>query len=181
MGAVSALDCGAMYFPQHPTLAPHDVVDLLLDSHDRIREHLVLARKLSIKNHQAVAEVADAASRVRRYFAEAYPLHVQHEELDIGPRIATDADGRRDLARIRGDHMIQASLVEELVALCRIIADAPAELPRYRIRLDLVVERLATELGAHLVLVERTVIPRLRVLPASVLAEIRADMERRRR
>jgi hypothetical protein len=62
-------------------------VELLLECHERIRHFARLALKLAGTRDLPPAEVAEAAAAVRRYFAEALPLHAADEEESMMPRL----------------------------------------------------------------------------------------------
>src|SRR5687767_1769374 len=102
-----------------------DAVDELRACHDRIRSFTALARRLGETPGVPPGAVADAAARVRRYFAEALPRHVEDEEHSILPRLrgrslALDTA----LAAMHGEHAAQGPREAELIALCdQLIAD----------------------------------------------------------
>jgi hypothetical protein len=64
-----------------------DIVDLLLECHERIRSFIGLAGRLANCGPVSDTEVSDAAARVVRYFSESLPLHVADEEESILPRL----------------------------------------------------------------------------------------------
>jgi iron-sulfur cluster repair protein YtfE (RIC family) len=139
-----------------------DVVDLLAACHEKIRKFSAMA--CAIANGQG-ADLREAAGAVRRYFAEAFPLHVADEEelLDLPPRI-------------HDDHVAHAVEVERLVALCAQIeagSPVPAELGP-------LAEKLRIELDEHLALEERDVFPAIRALPDDVRARMRDAIRARR-
>lgn len=63
------------------------LVDLLLACHGRIRSFLDLAVAVGERSEATDDDVADASARVRRYFADALPLHVEDEEEGVLPRL----------------------------------------------------------------------------------------------
>lgn len=67
--------------------APEDLLGLLLACHERIRAFSALAMDLATRADPTPAEVADACERLRRYFAEALPLHARDEEESLAPRL----------------------------------------------------------------------------------------------
>ncbi|HSN25240.1 MAG TPA: hemerythrin domain-containing protein [Kofleriaceae bacterium] len=141
--------------------ASEDVVDLLLACHERIRSFIAMARRIAA----AGGDAREAAGQVRRYFAEAFPLHVaDEEELLALPQ------------RIHDDHVTHAPAIEKLVALCAAIeqgGSVPAELAP-------LAERLERELAEHLAIEERDVFPAIRQLPESERARIRDAIRARR-
>jgi iron-sulfur cluster repair protein YtfE (RIC family) len=140
----------------------NDVVDLLAACHERIRKFSAMA--CAIANGQG-ADLRQAAGAVRRYFAEAFPLHVADEEelLELPQRI-------------HDEHISHAADVDRLVALCTQIeagAPVPAELGP-------LAEKLRTELDEHLAIEERDVFPAIRALPDDVRARMRDAIRARR-
>ena len=65
--------------------AGKDIVDLLLECHERIRSMTALARRLAGASGLPDAEVVDAADRVRMYrsFDPAAPTDVPEHRLDV--------------------------------------------------------------------------------------------------
>ena len=84
---------------------PSDIVDLLLECHERIRTFVGLAGRLANTKQPSVDEVRDAATRVARYFSEALPLHVADEEQSILPRLSgRDSELDKALNSMREQH-----------------------------------------------------------------------------
>jgi iron-sulfur cluster repair protein YtfE (RIC family) len=140
----------------------NDVVDLLAACHERIRKFSAMA--CAIANGQG-ADLRQAAGAVRRYFAEAFPLHVADEEelLELPQRI-------------HDEHVAHAVEVEHLVTLCAQIEAGGAVPPE----LGPLAEKLRKELDEHLALEERDVFPAIRALPAEVRARMRDAIRARR-
>jgi iron-sulfur cluster repair protein YtfE (RIC family) len=140
----------------------NDVVDLLAACHERIRKFSAMA--CAIAKGQG-ADSREAAGAVRRYFAEAFPLHVADEEelLELPQRI-------------HDEHISHAPRIERLVALCAQIeagGPVPAELGP-------LAEKLRIELDEHLAIEERDVFPAIRALPDDVRARMRDAIRARR-
>ncbi len=162
-----------------------DVVDELRACHDRIRSFTALARRLGETGDVPPAEVADAAARVRRYFVEALPRHVEDEEQSLLPRLrgrSLALDGA--LAAMHGEHTQQGPREAALVALCdRLIAD-PSQHAALAGELAAVARDLEAAYAEHLDGEERLVFPALAELPederAAVLAEMRARRDQSR-
>jgi Hemerythrin HHE cation binding domain len=141
-----------------------DVVDLLLGCHDRIRAFIAMARRIATERTQG-GDAREAAGQVRRYFAEAFPLHVaDEEELLAIPQ------------RIHDDHVTHTPLVERLVAMCGAIEQGGPVPPE----LAPLAERLEHELAEHLAIEERDVFPAIRALPEAERARIRDAIRARR-
>ena len=138
-----------------------DVVDLLLACHDRIRSFIAMARRIATGSGDA----REAAGQVRRYFAEAFPLHVaDEEELLAIPQ------------RIHDDHVAHTPAIERLVAMCAAIEQGgpvPTELAA-------LAEKLERELAEHLAIEERDVFPAVRALPEAERTRIRDAIRARR-
>jgi hypothetical protein len=124
-----------------------DVVDLLAACHEKIRKFSAMA--CAVAKGQG-GDLREAAGAVRRYFAEAFPLHVADEEelLDLP-------------ARIHDDHVAHAPEIDRLVAMCAAI-EAGGPVPP---ELGPLAEKLRTELDEHLSIEEREVFPAIRALP----------------
>jgi iron-sulfur cluster repair protein YtfE (RIC family) len=158
-----------------------DVVDLLLECHGRIRAFLGHARRLAATPGAPVAEAQELAGRVRRYFVEAYPLHVADEDELVIPRLVDrgpDVDAA--LAAMHAEHRAHDEHVARLVALCAAIEAAPGDLAATAGALAEAVDALAAQVDPHLALEERVIFPALRALPQAERDEIRAGMKRRR-
>ncbi|MBV8760858.1 MAG: hemerythrin domain-containing protein [Deltaproteobacteria bacterium] len=139
-----------------------DVVDLLIACHERIRTFIAMATRITA---DAGPDAREAAGQVRRYFAEAFPLHVADEEelLPIPPRI-------------HDDHVAHAPAIDRLVAMCAAVEQGgpvPAELAP-------LAEQLERELTEHLAIEERDVFPALRALPEAERTRIRDAIRARR-
>src|SRR3569623_28417 len=141
--------------------ANEDVVDLLLACHDRIRAIIAMARRIATGSGDA----REAAGQVRRYFAEAFPLHVADEEELLAIPL-----------RSHDDHVAHTPAIEQLVAMCAAIEQGAPVPPE----LALLAERLEHELAEHLAIEERDVFPALRALPEAARARIRAAISARR-
>lgn len=153
-----------------------DVVDLLLECHGRIRRFLVMAWQLAKAHEPPREEIEEAASQIRRYFAESFPLHMADEELDIAPRIA-DAS---IVERMCDDHRAHASQVADLVALCDLLRKAPERHAALRTRLGEVARQLGSDLESHMELEETELFPAIRRLDADEQAAIVSAIQRRR-
>src|SRR5690606_27503113 len=65
-----------------------DLIDALLECHERIRTFIDVAQRIATSPNAPPEEIREAATRVRRYFDEALPRHVADEEQSILPRLA---------------------------------------------------------------------------------------------
>jgi iron-sulfur cluster repair protein YtfE (RIC family) len=159
--------------------APQDLVDLLLDCHARIREFTSLARRLAEARQPPVDEVRDAASRVRRYFVEALPLHARDEEESLVPRLrGRDPALDRELEEMLGEHVAHGEILDRVVELCGALVEAPGRHAELAPALGSAAAALERHFDEHLGREERAIFPAVRALPdherAVAVAELRA-------
>lgn len=159
-----------------------DLVDMMVSCHHRIREHLALARRIAQAPATTTGDsVRGAATRVRKYFAIAFPLHRADEEEDVFPLLrgrdeATDSV----LDELMGEHHEQELLVTRLLALCSMLERDPGQLRSVATALAEIAAMLEQELVAHLHLEERTVFPALGRLSSKERHEVVIRMRSRR-
>jgi iron-sulfur cluster repair protein YtfE (RIC family) len=161
---------------------PADVVDLLLECHERIRAFTAVAVQLAAAHGAPAAEISQAAERVRRYFAEALPLHAEDEEASILPRLrGRDADVDRELEAMHREHDEHGALLREVVGCCAALAADPsrhAELAPFLAASSAGLER---HFEAHLAREERVIFPAIRrLLAPEAREEIAAELRARR-
>src|SRR5215471_4934129 len=109
-----------------PSKEPSDVVDLLLECHERIRSFAGLACRLADTREASHDEIRNAATRITRYFSEALPLHVADEEQSILPRLSgrtTELDAA--LKGMHQEHLEHEPQLNTLVELCRQLQASP--------------------------------------------------------
>jgi iron-sulfur cluster repair protein YtfE (RIC family) len=158
-----------------------DVVELLLECHERIRKFTRMAHELAAARAADPDEIRQVAGQVRRYFVESLPLHVEDEEQDVLPRLTgRDREVDRALADMRAEHAAHGPLVTRLVDLCEQLVRDPRQLAARTDELGGVAGRLTSEFEAHLASEERVIFPALRGLPSSARDEILAAVRRRR-
>ena len=159
---------------------PPDVVDLLMECHERIRHFIALAIRLANAENPSPDQIQDAAARVIRYFADALPLHVADEEESILPRLSGRApDLDRALASVHREHSEHQTLLEALLRTCRDLEDAPEKLPELRHSLETTASTLQRDFLQHLDAEEKVVLPAIRQFltleeQTAILAELRA-------
>ncbi len=158
-----------------------DVVDLLLECHDRIRAFLLFARRIG----QAAADdpgVPEAAVRVHRYFTQALPLHARDEEDSVLPRLrgrepAVDAE----LAAMVREHADHERPLGALVAACALLAREPGRHAALAPAIASATAELERHFEAHLRREEEVVFPALRrLLDADARAAIARELRARR-
>jgi len=161
---------------------PAGALELLLECHQRIRAFIALARRLAAARDLPAGEVAEAAGGVRRYFAEALPLHAADEEETMAPRLlGRDPALDGALSVMRREHVDHARRVARVVSLCADLAIAPERLPALAGSLAEAAEHLERHFAAHLALEEETIFPALkRALDPATDARMVAEMRARR-
>lgn len=159
-----------------------DIAGALLECHGRIRQFCELAVRLAEAREPAAAEVGPVAARIRRYFAEALPLHVADEEQTVVPRIAgRDPSVDAALEQMRREHRDHEPQLAELIAMCRALELQPGRHRELRDRLGAVATSLAAELGDHLALEEAVIIPAIDRLESEERAVMLDELRARRR
>ncbi len=160
-----------------------DAVDLLLDCHARIRSFLGVAGRLAAARGAPPQEVAAAAEGVRRYFAEALPLHARDEEDSILPRLrgaGPDVDAALDA--MHAEHLAHEAPLATLLEACEVVAAAPERLDEVRGPLREATAELSRLFEEHLAREEAVLFPALRrALAPEVLGRIADEMRARRR
>lgn len=161
---------------------PAGAVELLLECHERIRHFIGVAKRLAAARGPSDAEVAEAAAAVRRYLAEALPLHAADEEESMVPRLrGRDPAIDGALAVMRREHQAHAMRIEPVVALCADLATAPRRHAELAPRLAEAADLLERHFAPHLALEEETLFPALkRVLDPAGEARMVAEMRGRR-
>ncbi len=159
-----------------------DPVGLLLECHQRIRTFAALASRLAAAADAGPDEVRDAAQRVRRYFAEALPLHAEDEEESILPRLrGRDPALDEALATMAREHREHEAPLARVRAACRTLERDPAALPRVAGPLAAAAAELAAHFDQHLAREEAVIFPAMRrLLPASDDAAVVREMRARR-
>ncbi len=158
-----------------------DVVDLLSECHGRIRHFLELASRLAATPEVEPVVVQATAGQVRRYFAEAFPLHLSDEDELIAPRLRGRSSRIDDaLARLHADHVAHEPLVGAVIEVCTALRREPRRLDARAAELAAAAAALRSALEPHLLLEEREIFPALRTLPAQEREAIKRGMRDRR-
>jgi iron-sulfur cluster repair protein YtfE (RIC family) len=158
-------------------------VDLLLECHSRIQAFTELTRRLAEATSPAPDEVREAAERVRRYFAEALPLHARDEEESVLPRLAgKDRDVDAVLVRMHADHGSHGPLLGRVTALCEVLVRAPERHAELAGALGDAAAALREHFVGHLSVEEAVVFPAIdRLLTEEARREIVLELRARRR
>ena len=166
----------------HTSAAERDVVDLLLDCHERIRSMTALARRLAGARGLADAEIVDAADRVRRYFGGALALHARDEDESVLPRLrGKDAALDRELEQMSREHGEHGPALAKLLDACDAIAEDPSRLAAVSADLEDAANDLERQFGVHLEREERVIFPAIRrLLAVEELARIAEELRARR-
>jgi iron-sulfur cluster repair protein YtfE (RIC family) len=159
---------------------PTDIVDLLLECHERIRTFIGIARRIAGAHDSPPAEVRAAAARVTRYFSESLPLHVADEEQSILPRLqGKDPAIDAVLAEMHLEHERHEPQLEALLGTCRMIEQFPERLAEWAPGLAAVATALEQDFLGHLEKEEKVILPAIRNLASekerhAMLHELRA-------
>ena len=163
----------------HHAKAQGDLVDLLLECHDKIRSFVRLAEAVGTRVDLKDGECADACARVTRYFREALPLHVADEDEAILPRLrGRDPAVDAALAAMHAEHLAHQPKLAALFVVLDAVAASPRD-PGLRADLARLAEALRNEFADHLRGEETVVFPALRRLlsldeQAAIVRELRA-------
>lgn len=163
--------------------SPHaDVTDLLGDCHARIRYFTSLAMRLG-DGERCPLNACESSERIRRYFTEAYPLHVADEDESVLPRLLARAPEAAPLVeRMELEHRRLDAKIPELLALCETLENGePNACCAAVAKLRSLGECVHTLLEAHMENEERMIFPLLRQhLTAEDVAAIREEFRARR-
>jgi iron-sulfur cluster repair protein YtfE (RIC family) len=158
-----------------------DLAGMLEDCHGRIRQFIALGIAIGEQADAPDAEVVEACDRMRRYFVEAFPLHVRDEEESILPRLrGRSAEVDAALDRMRDEHALHEEPLRRLLDLVvSVLAD-----PRHataRAALARASAELKEELERHLAAEERIILPAVRTLLSAEEQQAAIDELRARR
>jgi iron-sulfur cluster repair protein YtfE (RIC family) len=160
--------------------APGDAVDLLLECHQRIRSFLALSRRIAEAHDASSSEIAEAATRVRRYFTEALPLHARDEEDSVLPRLrGRDAAVDAALEAMAREHLEHERPLGVLVAGCQALSGDAGRRAELVPSISAATTELERHFAGHLQVEETVIFPAVRRLldPAAdreIVREIRA-------
>ena len=158
-----------------------ELVDLLLDCHQRIRRFVAIAVRLAGAEEASVSEIRETASIVGRYFAEALPLHVLDEEESVLPRLrGLDLATDQALDAMHAEHGEHVDHVGELVSLCQELEREPETREKHRARLGFLGKILEEQFEMHLEREETIIFPRLAELPEQTQRDITVELRNRR-
>jgi hemerythrin-like domain-containing protein len=158
-----------------------DVVDQLLDCHARIRSFTDMARRLGEARRPAPEEVVEVACQVRRYFAQALPVHVENEDRSLSPRLAgRDPAVDDELVTMGREHWEQGELVARLSELCAQLESSPGSHAMVGPALAETARDLLAFFSVHLGREEHVIFPAVRrLLSPEELAVVSAETRER--
>lgn len=157
-----------------------DLVDLLLECHERIRSFIRLAEAVGSRRDLPAEEVEQACLRCERYFIEALPLHVRDEEESLLPRLRGITQSLDDaLGAMHREHAEHEPLLRALLQALARVRQSPTNFSE-RATLANLASRLAAEFEVHLIAEESTIFPAVRQLPPAAQADALAELRARR-
>jgi iron-sulfur cluster repair protein YtfE (RIC family) len=158
------------------------LVEILLDCHADTRRHIDLAVGIGERVDIGGADIANAAARVERYFAEVFPLHIEDEEASILP-LLRGRSSRIDsaLVRMQEQHDVYDGMIERICVQANVLQGRPDD-HAGRYALASVARPLRLFLTAHLQAEEEVIFPEIRTyLSREEERLVRREMENRRR
>lgn len=156
---------------------------LLRDCHDRMRSFVAVASRLAKAIDAPATEVAEAATRLSRYFALALPLHEEDEERSLAPRLLALDEGaglQEVLATMVAHHERTHTVLASLGPLWERAAREPHMLGEISASLDEQTRSLGGLLEEHLSMEERHIFPFIHRLADAGRREILHEMRARR-
>ena len=163
--------------------AAPDLVESLLECHERIRRFIDLAGRLATADAPQ-AQRAEAARSVARYFAVALPLHAEDEDLSIAPRLLRPSapEGAAAAARrMTEEHGPIEALLEALRPRWEELGADPSSIAWQSSALADGAARLRVLVEPHLAMEEAVVFPAVpRVLSAAEMQSVLQEMRARR-
>jgi hemerythrin-like domain-containing protein len=162
--------------------AQGDVVDALVDCHQRIRDFTSLAVRLAGSHGLAAEEIREAAAGVHRYFAVALPLHARDEEESLLPRLeGREAALDAELAEMMREHAEHGDPTGRVLAACARLEEDPSQLAALAPQLAVAARDLERHFQVHLEREERVIFPAIRrLLDAPTRERIQVEMRERR-
>ncbi|MBX3227927.1 MAG: hemerythrin domain-containing protein [Labilithrix sp.] len=105
-----------------------DVVSVLIEGHDRIRDFVELAVVVGERGELGSPELVEDVQRIERYFSKSYPLHVADEETSVLPRLR-GRSSRIDAAlyRMQEQHRVHEHMIRRLCAQASALSIDPKD------------------------------------------------------
>jgi len=160
-------------------------LQMLLDCHARIRHFVALAQNLVTATNAPVAQIAQAASDVHRYFSISLPLHEEDENLSLHMRLRLNAPDDKDAGDSSNAMVIQHATIDDVVArllpMWERVSQDPVALTSFAQQLTALTKRLAELMDGHLKMEEEQVFPAIaRCLSVEDQAQMMAEIRARR-
>jgi iron-sulfur cluster repair protein YtfE (RIC family) len=170
----------AMPIPLHVRKGPLDLVDTILECHERIRHFAGVAVKIGAARGLPDEQILSAAADVQRYFRHGLPHHVDDEKKSILPRLKSRSREVDDaLAAMEREHRDHEAPLARVLGLMDAVVAAPGDHARLAAEVSAAAAEISRVFESHLASEEKTVFPALRsfLSPADrsqILAELRA-------
>jgi hypothetical protein len=155
-----------------------------LACHARIRSITELVCRLCDTRDAKETDIAKTARTVHWYFAMAFPLHTEDEDLSLAPRLLgapVSREVENAIALQAAQHPIIESITSDVADMALAVARDPVSLSSVRQPLGTLAAGLGAVWETHLGLEERVIFPALRELPRASVQEMIAECESRRR
>jgi hemerythrin-like domain-containing protein len=169
-----------MPIPLHVRKGPLDLVDTILECHERIRHFAGVAVRIGAARGLPDEQIRSAAADVQRYFRHGLTHHVEDEEKSILPRLkGKSGEVDQALATMEREHHEHEAPLARLLALMDELVAQPATHAQRADAVAAAAAELSRAFETHLASEEKNVFPALRSLlnpaeQAQILAELRA-------
>jgi hemerythrin-like domain-containing protein len=165
-----------------PTEQNETPLSMLFSCHERIRHFCGVAVALAETPDPPPEQVKDAVQAIVRYFTVALPLHEADENQSIDPRMQSVAPAELAEASdtMVSHHVGINTLLQQLIPIWSGLLEDPSKLAALAPQLAEMSGRLKALMDMHLHHEERYVFPAMQKLLACQMAEILAEMKRRR-
>jgi iron-sulfur cluster repair protein YtfE (RIC family) len=158
-----------------------DLAGMLQDCHARIRQFIALGIAVGERADAPDEEVVEACDRMRRYFVEAFPLHVRDEEESILPRLrGRSAEIDAALDRMHDEHALHDEPLRRVLDLVASVRADPRKTTD-RAALARTSAELQADLERHLAAEEAIILPAVRKLLSAEEQQAAIDELRARR
>ncbi len=142
-----------------------DILQVLLEGHERIRRFTALAVQLAHAQDVSPAELSETAARVLHYFTVELPQHLEEEEQCLVPRLFAEplpVELVDQLWAMETQHDACEQLLARLVPLWTRVRDTPRRYPELAERLARESHQLMTAMEEHVTMEERILFPFVR-------------------
>jgi hemerythrin-like domain-containing protein len=156
-----------------------EVLDRMLECHERIRRFARLARDLASSDRPSTAD----AERVQLYFSTSFLTHALDEDESLFPMLAgKDPDLDAAMEQLGEEHAVLEQLALKVAAIAGLLAIAPDRWSDLAPTLREPAEALIAATDRHLALEESEIFPRAKaVLDKAQLDSLDTEVRARRR